>query len=122
MQPATTPPPPDLAADVADLTAKVAALTATVAELLDLTAKLVLRSVEHSNNFTTHSGWIAEHELRLRGIDGAKSEEEVPVMPSADDATHTDHEMVAAIERLREQLSKDFDYHFNRVTARLDHL
>ncbi len=110
VQPTTTPPPPDLAA--------------TVADLLDLTTKLVLRSVEHANNFSTLCGWIAEHELRLRSIGGATSEAEatMPGMPSAEDAKHTDHELVAAIERLREQLSKDFDYHFNRVTARLDHL
>jgi hypothetical protein len=49
-QPATAPPNPDLAAQVADL--------------LNLTMQLVQRSVEHSNNFATHSGWIAGGDLK----------------------------------------------------------
>jgi hypothetical protein len=114
----------DLTAQVADLAAKVAALTATVADLLDLNTKLVLRSVEHSQNFTTHSGWIAEHEIRLRGIDGATSAAEAtaPIVPSAKEARHAEREMVTAIERMRDQMSKDLEFYFNRVTARLDKL
>lgn len=103
-QPATTPPVPDLAA--------------TVADLLNLTMQLVNHSADHSAMFIRHGGWIAEHELRLRELDGATTE--APAVPPTDDAARNSRAMIEAIQRLGERIGKDLDYHFNRVTVRLE--
>lgn len=101
-QPATTPAVPDLAA--------------TVADLLDLVTKLVLRSVEHSNNFTTLSGWIAEQELHLRALDGKTEACTTTGLLTSEVASLNNAVLLEALERIRTGL----DYHFNRVTVRLD--
>lgn len=106
VQPATAPQNPDLAAQVADL--------------LELTMQLVQRSLEHSNNFATHSGWIAEHELRLRKLDGEPKE--AAAQPANDEAARNTRALTAAIERLSKNIGGAVDHGFRKVALTLEHL
>jgi hypothetical protein len=99
MQPATTPPPPDLAADVA--------------AQLSLSRQIVKLLLAHNDCISQDAASRGDHERRLRKLEGEQKEA---------GSTAPGDAAAAAIERLGDQLAKDFDYHFNRVTARLDHL
>jgi hypothetical protein len=104
VQPDTAPQNPDLAAQVADLR--------------ELTMQLTLRSVEHSNNFATHSGWFAEHELRLRKLDGATKE--AAAQPANDEAARNTRALTDAIERLSKNIGGAVDHGLNKIAVRLD--
>ena len=84
-------------------------LPALIADMLNVISQLTMRYAEDTALITKLTGWVADQELRLRNIEGEKHK-----------TTNDSSALVAAIDRLNENIAGGIDHGFNKVVARLD--